>query len=54
MSARILAPFQSELSGEMLDLTHHWHWQADAAVQDFDLRAWHLTGALGAIAASSR
>jgi translocation and assembly module TamB len=50
MSARILAPFQSELDGEMLDLTHHWHWQAEATVQDFDLRAWHLTGALGAIA----
>jgi translocation and assembly module TamB len=50
MSARILAPFQSDLSGKMLDLTHHWHWQADAVVQDFDLRAWHLTGALGAIA----
>jgi translocation and assembly module TamB len=50
MSARILAPFQSELDGQMLDLTHHWHWQAEATVQDFDLRAWHLTGTLGAIA----
>jgi translocation and assembly module TamB len=50
MSAWIHAPFRSELSGEMLDLTHHWHWQADAVVRDFDLRAWHLTGALGAIA----
>jgi len=50
MSAWIHAPFHSELTGEMLDLTHHWHWHADAVVQDFDLRAWHLTGALGAIA----
>lgn len=49
VSARIVAPFRSDLSGEMLDLTHHWHWQADALVQDFDLRAWHLTGALGDI-----
>jgi translocation and assembly module TamB len=49
ISGRILAPFQSDISGEMLDLTHHWHWQGDAVVQDFDLRAWHLSGALGAI-----
>ena len=49
ISARILAPFHSELSGEMLDLTHHWHWQGEAVVHDLDLRAWHLTGALGAI-----
>ena len=49
ISGRIIAPFQSELSGEMLDLTHHWHWQGEARVRDFDLRAWHLTGALGAI-----
>jgi translocation and assembly module TamB len=46
---RILAPFHSELSGSMLDLTRHWHWQGEAAVRDFDLRAWHLTGALGLI-----
>jgi translocation and assembly module TamB len=49
VSGEILAPFQSELRGEMLDLTHDWHWQGKAAVQDFDLRAWHLTGALGPI-----
>ncbi|MGH8288535.1 MAG: translocation/assembly module TamB domain-containing protein [Steroidobacteraceae bacterium] len=49
ISGRILTPFQSDLSGEMLDLTHDWHWRGEAVVQDFDLRAWHLTGALGAI-----
>src|SRR6185312_7906264 len=49
VSGRILAPFHSEISGKMLDLTHHWHWEGNAVVQDFDLRAWHLTGALGAI-----
>ena len=49
ISAKILAPFQSELSGAMLDLTHHWHWQGEAVVRNFDLRAWHLTGALGVI-----
>ena len=49
VSGRILAPFQSTLRGEMLDLTHDWHWRGQAAVSHFDLRAWHLTGALGAI-----
>lgn len=49
VSARILTPFQSDLTGEMLDLTHDWHWEGEAAVRNFDLRAWHLTGALGAI-----
>ncbi len=49
VSGKILAPFQSELSGEMLDLTHDWHWRGHAVVQDFDLRAWHLAGPLGAI-----
>jgi translocation and assembly module TamB len=49
ISGNILTPFHSQLRGEMLDLTHHWHWRGHAVVQDFDLRAWHLTGALGAI-----
>jgi translocation and assembly module TamB len=45
----IVAPFQSRVDGVMLDLTHGWHWRGEAVVRDFDLRAWHLTGALGAI-----
>ncbi len=49
LEATILAPFHGDLTGEMLDLTHDWHWDGQAVVQDFDLRAWHLTGALGAI-----
>ncbi|HET9108414.1 MAG TPA: translocation/assembly module TamB domain-containing protein [Steroidobacteraceae bacterium] len=49
VSGRILTPFQSTLSGELLDLTHDWHWRGQAVVRKFDLRAWHLTGALGAI-----
>jgi translocation and assembly module TamB len=49
LDANILAPFHSAVSGEMLTLTHHWHWRAEAAVRDFDLRAWHLTNAFGAI-----
>jgi translocation and assembly module TamB len=49
ISGRILTPFQSGISGEMLDLTRHFHWQGEALVRDFDLRAWHLTGALGLV-----
>jgi translocation and assembly module TamB len=49
ISGNFLAPFRSELSGEMLDLAHGWHWRGEATVQDFDLRAWHLTDALGTI-----
>ena len=49
LNADIVAPFHSQVSGEMFDLTHHWHWQGKAAVRDFDLRAWHLTDALGII-----
>ncbi len=49
LSAQTFAPFHSEVGGEMLDLTRHWHWQGEAAIRDFDLRAWHLTGALGVI-----
>jgi translocation and assembly module TamB len=47
--AAILEPFQSDVTGEMLDLTHDWHWDGKAVVSHFDLGAWHLTGALGAI-----
>ena len=49
ISARILTPFQSDLTGEMLDLTHDWHWDGQAVVRNFDLRAWRLKGGLGAI-----
>jgi len=49
LNADILAPFHGQVSGEMYDLTHHWHWQGKATVQDFDLRAWHLTDAFGLI-----
>ncbi|HEX4268059.1 MAG TPA: translocation/assembly module TamB domain-containing protein [Steroidobacteraceae bacterium] len=49
VNGQLFAPFHGDVGGEMLDLTHHWHWQGEAAVRDFDLRAWHLTDALGAI-----
>jgi translocation and assembly module TamB len=47
--AHTLSPFRADLSGEALDLTGHWHWAGDAAVRDFDLRAFGLPGALGRI-----
>ena len=47
--ARTLAPFHSEFRGVALDLTRGLHWQARGTVRDFDLRAWHLGGALGVI-----
>ena len=49
VSGGLSAPFHGEIRGAMLDLTHGWHWRAQASVRDFDLRAWHLTGALGAV-----
>ena len=49
LNGQFFAPFQAKVSGRMLDLTHHWHWQGEAGIRDFDLRAWHLSGALGAI-----
>ncbi len=44
--AHVTSPFRADLSGQALDLTSHWHWAADAAVQSFDLRAFNLGGAL--------
>ncbi|HUN71919.1 MAG TPA: translocation/assembly module TamB domain-containing protein [Steroidobacteraceae bacterium] len=46
---QIFAPFQAAVTGAMLDLTHHWHWQGSAAVTAFNLRAWHLMNALDPI-----
>ncbi len=48
--AHIASPFRADLSGQALDLTGHWHWVADAAVQSFDLRAWGVSSPLGSIA----
>jgi translocation and assembly module TamB len=47
--AHVASPFRADLSGQLLDLTQHWHWAADAAMQSFDLRAFHLSGALGSM-----
>ncbi len=47
--AHAVSPFRADLSGQARELTGHWHWAADAVVQDFDLRAFALPGTLGHI-----
>jgi translocation and assembly module TamB len=47
--SRVVAPFRADVSGQLQDLTGGWHWVGDATVQDFDLRAWGISGPLGSI-----
>lgn len=47
--AHALSPFRAEVTGQLLTLTSHWHWVADAIVQDFDLREWGMNTPLGQI-----
>ncbi len=47
VSGHALSPFRTAFSGKALDLTSHWHWIADVAVQDFDLQAFGI-GSAGA------
>jgi translocation and assembly module TamB len=47
IAAAFTQPFRSSLHGAASDLTGAWHWGAEAAVQDFDLRAWNGGGLLG-------
>ena len=47
--AHVSSPFRADVSGQALELTGHWHWAADAAVQSFDLSAFHLSSPLGSI-----
>jgi len=42
-----LSPFRADFTGQALDLTHHWHIVGDANVENFDLRAWGISGPLG-------
>ena len=44
--AHTINPMRADVSGQLLDLTHHWHWVADAVVQDFNLRAWGINASL--------
>jgi translocation and assembly module TamB len=49
LHAHAVSPFRAEITGQLLALTNHWHWAADAIVQDFDLRAWGMNTPLGHI-----
>jgi translocation and assembly module TamB len=47
--ARAVSPFRADLTGQLRDLTSRWHWEGDAVVQEFDLRAWGINSPLGEI-----
>ncbi len=47
--ARTASPFRAELTGQLLELTNHFHWAGDAVLQDFDLTNWGISGPLGSI-----
>ncbi|HEY1491024.1 MAG TPA: translocation/assembly module TamB domain-containing protein, partial [Steroidobacteraceae bacterium] len=47
--AHTASPFRAELTGQLLELTNHFHWAGDAVLQDFDLTAWGISGPLGSI-----
>jgi translocation and assembly module TamB len=47
--AHAASPFRAEITGQLLDLTDHFHWAGDAVLQDFDLDAWGISGPLGHI-----
>jgi translocation and assembly module TamB len=47
--ARTSSPFRADLTGQLLDLTNHFHWAGEAVLQDFALDAWGISGPLGSI-----
>jgi translocation and assembly module TamB len=48
--ARVVSPFRADVQGLLLDLTNHWHWTANAVVQDFNLGPWGVSNSpLGVI-----
>jgi translocation and assembly module TamB len=51
LSGHSQSPFRADFSGQALDLTHRWHIVGDANVENFDLRAWGITGPLGVMKA---
>jgi translocation and assembly module TamB len=44
--ARSVSPFTADFSGQMLDMTDHWHWVGDAIVRQFDLTPWGINAPL--------
>ncbi|HYL01685.1 MAG TPA: translocation/assembly module TamB domain-containing protein [Steroidobacteraceae bacterium] len=51
LSAHALSPFRADFTGQALDLTRQWHIVGDANVENFDLRAWGISGPLGVVKA---
>jgi len=51
LTAHAFSPFRADFTGQALDLTSHWHIVGNANVENFDLRAWGVSGPLGAIKA---
>ncbi|HEY2276062.1 MAG TPA: translocation/assembly module TamB domain-containing protein [Steroidobacteraceae bacterium] len=51
LTAHALSPLRADFTGQALDLTHHWHVAGDANVENFDLRAWGISGPLGVMKA---
>jgi translocation and assembly module TamB len=45
----LTSPMRADVTGQALDLTRHWHWVGDAAVQSFDLRAFGVSSPLGSM-----
>lgn len=44
--AHSVSPFSADISGQMLDMTNHWHWLGDAVVREFDLTPWGVAAPL--------
>jgi translocation and assembly module TamB len=51
VEARALRPLRATVSGQMLDLTEHFHWAGDALVQRLDPRTFGAGDALGMVSA---
>jgi translocation and assembly module TamB len=51
LSAHALSPFRADFTGRALELTNRWHVAGDANVENFDLRAWGISGPLGVMKA---
>jgi len=48
LTVRFSQPLRAVVVGRAANLTgSRWHWQGDAQVEDFDLRAWGIDSALG-------
>lgn len=51
LTAHALSPFRADFSGQALDLTRRWRVVGNADVENFDLRAWGISGPLGVMKA---